>query len=66
MDPMKVECIKFWKIPASLKDIQAFLSFAKFYRPFIKGFSSIARPPIKLKKICHGNGLAVVIMHSRH
>jgi hypothetical protein len=39
-----------WQIPRSVKDVQAFLGFANFYRRFIKGFSYIAKSPIALTK----------------
>jgi hypothetical protein len=40
----KVETILVWEPPKSLKEIQAFLGFANFYRQFIKDFSKICRP----------------------
>lgn len=50
MDPIKIECIKSWNVPKNVKDIQAFLGFANFYRRFIRDFSLIARPLIELTK----------------
>ena len=50
MDPMKIDCIKKWNTPVNVRDIQAFLAFANFYRRFIKEFSRIARPLINLTK----------------
>ena len=44
MSERKVEAVKKWKVPKSVKDIQRFLGFANFYRRFIKGFSGIGRP----------------------
>src|SRR6267154_926273 len=44
MDPVKVEGVKAWPTPTCVKDIQAFMGFANFYRRFILGFSEIARP----------------------
>jgi hypothetical protein len=44
MDPVKVEGVKKWPTPTCVKDIQAFMGFANFYRRFILGFSNIARP----------------------
>jgi hypothetical protein len=40
----KIEAIKEWQAPRSLRDIQSFLGFANFYRRFIKDFSRICRP----------------------
>ncbi|KAI1001585.1 hypothetical protein K3495_g6619 [Podosphaera aphanis] len=50
MDPLKVECVKSWKIPSCVKDIQAFLGFANFYRHFNKDFSRIALPLTRLTR----------------
>src|SRR5271165_6990236 len=44
MAPDKVETVLAWPTPESVKDIQAFLGFANFYRRFIKDFSRIAHP----------------------
>jgi hypothetical protein len=40
----KVQCIRDWECPRSLRDVQSFIGFANFYRWFIKGFSKIAKP----------------------
>ena len=52
MDPVKVASIRDWPTPQSVKDIQSFLGFCNFYRPFIKGFSAVARP---LNELTHKN-----------
>jgi hypothetical protein len=52
MDLEKVRAIQEWKLPQSLKDVQAFLGFANFYRRFIHGFSNIAKP---LTQLTRGN-----------
>ena len=44
MSERKVEAVKNWETPKSVKDIQRFLGFANFYRRFVKGFSGICRP----------------------
>lgn len=44
MDPEKVEAIKGWEAPRSVKGVQSFLGFANFYRRFIKSFSEVAKP----------------------
>ncbi len=44
MDPQKVDTIVKWKAPRCVKDVQAFLGFANFYRRFIHGYSKIAAP----------------------
>jgi hypothetical protein len=40
----KVQCIRQWECPRSLRDIQSFIGFANFYRQFIEGFSKITKP----------------------
>ena len=44
MDPQKVETVRNWKAPRCVKDVQAFLGFANFYRRFVHGYSRIAAP----------------------
>lgn len=44
MDPEKIKCILEWKAPECLRDVQAFLGFANFYRRFILNYSGLARP----------------------
>jgi hypothetical protein len=44
MDPVKIAGIKNWPIPTKVKDVRSFLGFCNFYRPFIRGFTHLARP----------------------
>lgn len=44
MDPEKVKAILEWEAPRSIKGICSFVSFANFYRQFIKNFSLIVSP----------------------
>ena len=44
MSTAKVESVKNWPVPRNVKDVQAFLGFTNFYRPFIEGFSKICKP----------------------
>jgi hypothetical protein len=44
MDPIKILGIKDWPTPKTVKDICSFLGFCNFYRPFIRGFTTVARP----------------------
>ena len=43
MDKEKIKAIKEWKEPKTLKQVQAFLGFANFYRRFVPSFSTIAK-----------------------
>ncbi len=42
MEEEKIEAVKTWPEPQSVRDIQVFLGFANFYRRFIRNFSRIA------------------------
>ncbi len=44
MEDERIEAVKNWPEPKSIRDIQVFLGFANFYRRFIQGFSKIAGP----------------------
>ncbi|KAL0199667.1 hypothetical protein M9458_002854, partial [Cirrhinus mrigala] len=50
MDPQKLEAVRSWPLPTSLKQLQRFLGFANFYRRFIQGFSATAAPLTALTK----------------
>ena len=50
MDAKKVEVIQKWESLLSVKDVQAFLGFAKFYCQFIPKFSKKVKPLNKLTK----------------
>ena len=44
MDPVKIVAITDWPTPKKVKDVCSFLGFCNFYRTFIRGFASIAKP----------------------
>ena len=44
MEEERINAVKKWPEPQSVRDIQVFIGFANFYRRFIKGFSRIAAP----------------------
>ncbi|GMI94706.1 hypothetical protein HRI_003139900 [Hibiscus trionum] len=44
VDPMKVEAIRAWLVPTTIKGVRGFLGLAGYYRRFIKGFTIIAAP----------------------
>jgi reverse transcriptase-like protein len=50
MDPVKVEGITKWPIPATIKDIRSFLGFCNFYCSFIANFLAVACPLNDLTK----------------
>ena len=50
MEAERIEVIKDWPEPKSVRDIQVFLGFANFYRRFIQGFNRIAAPLTSMLK----------------
>jgi len=46
-DPEKIAAVKEWPIPHTKKQLRSFLGFSSYYRKFIKGFSSLAKPLYK-------------------
>ncbi|XP_071704691.1 uncharacterized mitochondrial protein AtMg00860-like [Rutidosis leptorrhynchoides] len=44
VDSAKIESVKKWETPKSLTQIRQFLGLFGYYRRFIEGFSTIARP----------------------
>ncbi|XP_057985297.1 uncharacterized mitochondrial protein AtMg00860-like [Hevea brasiliensis] len=48
VDPKKIEAIVEWKPPRNAIEVGSFLRLAGYYRRFVKGFSLIATPLIKL------------------
>ncbi|KAI0996107.1 hypothetical protein K3495_g12074 [Podosphaera aphanis] len=50
VDPEKVQAIKSWEVPTSVKGVRSFLGFANFYRDFIPNFSKIVYPLLDLTK----------------
>ena len=47
MDPRKVQSILEWPAPENLKDLQAFLGLANYYRRFINNYSTIITPLLR-------------------
>lgn len=50
MSPDKVQAVLEWPIPTTVKEVQAFLGFANFYRRFIAQYSAVAKPLTELTK----------------
>lgn len=50
MDPKKIEALKEWEQPRSVRNIQSIIGFANFYRRFIKDFSKVIQPMMELTR----------------
>lgn len=47
-DPAKVQAVVDWMAPSSQKQLQRFLDFANFYCRFIRDYSKVASPLMRL------------------
>lgn len=47
-DPAKIEAVKGFPVPKTVKNVRQFLGLAGYYRRFIKDFAKIAKPLTKL------------------
>ena len=56
MDPIKVNGVKNWKRPTTLRELRAFLGFLNFYRMYIRNFSMLATPLNALVAFCTKGG----------
>ncbi|GLU09408.1 hypothetical protein SLE2022_262720 [Rubroshorea leprosula] len=50
IDPNKVEVVKNWPIPKSVKELRGFLGLTGYYRRFVKNYGSTHKPLIDLLK----------------
>ncbi|KAI2650029.1 Transposon Tf2-6 polyprotein [Labeo rohita] len=50
MDDTKVNAVRNWPRPKTLKELQRFLGFSNFYRRFIRHFSTVAAPLTSMVK----------------
>ena len=50
MNPKKVQAVRDWKTPKTVKDVQSFLGLANFYRKFIRNYSRITTPLTEITK----------------
>ena len=50
MSTEKMQAVKDWPTPKTVKNIQEFLRFANFYRRFIENFAKVTQPLTELTK----------------
>ncbi len=43
-DPKKIEAIRDWPLPSTVREVRSFLGLAGFYRKFVEGFATLAKP----------------------
>jgi hypothetical protein len=53
VDPKKVEVIRNWKYPTTVKGVQSFLGFCNFYRRFIRDYGRLTAPLTQLTRKDH-------------
>ncbi len=58
MEEKRIKAVRDWPEPQSVRDIQVFLGFAKFYRRFIQGFSRLATTLTSMLKTTSAAGPA--------
>ncbi len=58
MEEKKIEAVKAWPEPQTVRDIQVFLRFANFYKRFIQNFSKIAAPLTLMLQITDNEALS--------
>ena len=46
----KIEAVRDWPVPTTMRELRAFLGLAGYYRRFVKGFSEIALPLTELTR----------------
>ncbi len=50
IDPSKIQSIQDWPLPKTVKQVRGFLGLTGYYRRFIKGYASLAKPLTDLLK----------------
>ncbi len=61
MEEKRIETVRDWPESQSVRDIQVFLSFANFYRRFIRNFRKIAAPLTLMFQTTGNNNLGALV-----
>ena len=43
-DPEKISAVREWPIPTKLRDLRSFIGFTSYYRRYVAGYSTMAKP----------------------
>ena len=43
-DPEKISAVREWPIPTKLRELRSFIGFTSYYRRYVAGYSTIAKP----------------------
>ena len=49
-DPAKIDAVKTWPVPVNKDAVQSFLGFMSYYRRYVRGFTQLAEPLIRLTR----------------
>lgn len=47
-DPAKIDAVKKWPVPKTVKEVRSFLGFTGYYRRFIEKYAAVAQPLFEL------------------
>ena len=47
-DPSKVDSVRSWKVPSTVKELKSFLGLCNYYKKFIANYSTLAKPLTEL------------------
>jgi len=55
-DDSKIDAVRTWKQPRTIKEVRALLGFCGFYRKFVRNFAQIANPLYDLLNPSYAKG----------